>query len=65
VARKAIDLMRIAQYEGRLKIPKNELVWLDIMTDTLDDLPSKEEQFIDDQLAVADAERFLAAEYGL
>jgi hypothetical protein len=65
VARKAIDLMRAAHTEGRLRIPKNELGWLDSMTDTLDDLPSEEEQFIAEQLAASDTERFLPAEYGL
>lgn len=65
VARKAIELMRTAQAEGRLHIPENELVWLDTMSDALDDLPESEEQFITEQLALAEAGRFLPAEYGL
>lgn len=65
VARRSIELMRDAHAEGRLKIAENEVDWLDNMTDTLDDLPESEEEFISQQLAVADMEKFIPAEYGL
>ena len=50
---------------GRLRIADNEVGWLDMMTDTLDDLPEDEGEFIAEQLAMADADKFLPAEYGL
>ncbi len=65
VARKAIELMRTAHAGDHLRIAENELPWLDLMTDTLDDLPDDEGEFISQQLAMADPSRFIPAEYGL
>jgi len=65
VARKAIELMRTAHQAGELHIAANESDWLDNLTDDLDDLPETEEEFISQQLAMADPDRFLPAEYEL
>ena len=65
VARKAIELMTEAQADGQLRIAENELGWLEMMTDTLDDLPEDEGEFISQQLMMADRTKFLQAEYGL
>ncbi|MCU0771689.1 MAG: methanol--corrinoid methyltransferase [Verrucomicrobia bacterium] len=65
VARKAIDLMRAAHAQGKLRIAANEVQWFDTLRDTLDELPESESEFIDLQLGVADKTKFLAAEYGL
>jgi methanol--5-hydroxybenzimidazolylcobamide Co-methyltransferase len=65
VARKAVELLRGAHAEGRLRIAPNELVWFDTMQDTLDELPESESEFIARQLALADRSRFLPEEYGL
>ena len=65
VARKAIELMETAHNDGRLKIADNEVAWFEMMTDALDDLPDDEGEFISQQIAMADAEKFLPAEYGL
>jgi methanol--5-hydroxybenzimidazolylcobamide Co-methyltransferase len=65
VARKAIELMRDAHADGKLRIAENEADWLDNMTDALDDLPADEEQFIAGQLTTVDRTKFLPAEYGL
>ena len=64
-ARKAVELMRDAHNDGRLRIADNEISWLDIMTDALDDLPDDEGEFISEQIAMADPTKFLPAEYGL
>jgi methanol--5-hydroxybenzimidazolylcobamide Co-methyltransferase len=64
-ARKAVSLMRDAHKAGQLRIAANEVKWLDAMDDTLDDLPESEDQFISQQLAMADQEKFIAAEYDL
>jgi len=65
VARKAVDLMKGAYGNGKLHIAENEVEWFDTMSDTLDDLPESEEEFIAQQLAIADKTKFLPAEYGL
>jgi len=65
VARKAVSLMRDAHEAGQLYIAANEADWFDIMTDTLDQLPENEEQFISQQIAMADSSKFIPAEYGL
>jgi len=65
VARKAVDLLRTAHDQGRVRIAEHETVWFDTMQDALDELPENESEFIDGQLALADRTRFLPAEYGL
>lgn len=62
---KAIDLMRQAHRDGKLTIAENELNWLDLMEDSAASLPDDEGDFIQQQLAVADASKFLPAQYGL
>lgn len=65
VANKALELLRTAHADGRLRIAPNEVVWFDTLQDTLDDLPESESEFIGEQLAIADRSRFLPEEYGL
>ena len=65
VARKAVDLLRTAHQEGRVHVAPGETGWFDTMQDCLDELPDNEQEFIDQQLAVADKSRFLPEEYGL
>lgn len=65
VARTACDLMAKAHAAKKLKIAANEANWLDTMRESLDELPQSEEEFIAQQLAVADKSKFLPKEYGL
>jgi methanol--5-hydroxybenzimidazolylcobamide Co-methyltransferase len=65
VARKAVELLRGAHTNGKLRIAPNETVWFDTLQDTLDELPESESEFIAKQLALADRARFLPEEYGL
>jgi methanol--5-hydroxybenzimidazolylcobamide Co-methyltransferase len=65
VARKAVELLRGAHDQGRVRIAPNEVIWFDTMQDTLDELPESESEFIARQLALADRSRFLPEEYGL
>jgi methanol---5-hydroxybenzimidazolylcobamide Co-methyltransferase len=65
VARKAVELLRTAHEEGRLRIAKNETNWFGTMQDALDELPESEGEFIEAQLGLADPSRFLQSEYGL
>jgi methanol---5-hydroxybenzimidazolylcobamide Co-methyltransferase len=64
-ARTAIDLMEKANRGGLLRIAPNESHWLEHLRDTLDDMPDSEDEFISQQLALADPSKFLPAEYGL
>jgi methanol--5-hydroxybenzimidazolylcobamide Co-methyltransferase len=64
-ARCAVELLRAGHQAGRLKIAPREIGFLDTMTAQLDDLPEAEDQFITQQMAVADPSRYLPAEYGL
>jgi methanol--5-hydroxybenzimidazolylcobamide Co-methyltransferase len=65
VARKAVDLLRVAHEQRRVRIAANEVTWFDSLQDVLDELPDSESEFISQQLAMADRSRFLPAEYGL
>lgn len=65
VARKAVELLRGAHDQRKVRIAPNEVVWFDTMQDALDELPASESEFIAQQLALADRSRFLPEEYGL
>jgi len=65
VARKAVELLGNAHREGNLRVSPNEVAWFDTMQETLDKLPESENDFITEQLKVADRTRFLPEEYGL
>ena len=65
VARKAVELLRGAHEQGRVRIAPNEVIWFDTLQDTLDELPASESEFIGQQLVLADKSKFLPAEYGL
>ncbi len=65
VARKAVELLRRAHEQKKLRIAPNEVIWFNTLQDTLDELPESESEFISQQLALADRSRFLAEEYDL
>lgn len=64
-ARTACDLLSVAHGEGRVRIAANEAHWLDNLRESLDELPIAEDEFIAQQLAVADRGKFRPEEYGL
>lgn len=64
-ALEAIATMREGAESGCLHILEREKDWLDRMEETAGELPENEDDFIADQLALADNEKFLPAEYGL
>ena len=57
--------MENANRGGLLRIAPNESHWLGHLRETLDEMPDSEEEFISQQLALADPSKFLPAEYGL
>jgi methanol--5-hydroxybenzimidazolylcobamide Co-methyltransferase len=64
-ARCAVELLRAGHQAGRLKIAAREIGFLATMAAQLDGLPEAEDEFIAQQMAVADPSRYLPAEYGL
>ena len=64
-ALEAIAVLREGSESGSLHIIEREKEWLENLEESVGELPEKEDDFIADQLALADKEKFLAAEYGL
>ena len=64
-ARCALGRLRDAHNAGRLKIAARELGFFDTMTAQLDALPDDEGEFIAQQQAIANSDRYLPSEYGL
>jgi methanol--5-hydroxybenzimidazolylcobamide Co-methyltransferase len=64
-ARCAISLLRAGHAVGRLKIATREVGFLDSMAAQLDELPTDEGAFIDQQMALADRAKYIPAEYDL
>jgi methanol--5-hydroxybenzimidazolylcobamide Co-methyltransferase len=64
-ALETIRILREGAEKGCLKIAEREVAWLDTMEETVTSLPTEESDFIADQLALADREKFIPAEYGL
>jgi methanol--5-hydroxybenzimidazolylcobamide Co-methyltransferase len=58
VARRSVELLRDAAEDNRLRIAPNEFNWLENMLESLDELPDCEEEFISQQIAVADSSKF-------
>jgi methanol--5-hydroxybenzimidazolylcobamide Co-methyltransferase len=61
----AIQVLRDGLAGGDLRIAGREMMWLDTMEETVAALPLREDDFIAEQLPLADSSKFLAAEYGL
>lgn len=61
----AVQLLRSAHADGRLRIHQRELPWLDRIQSGVEALPDREGAFIDQSLATVDTSKFLAAEYDL
>jgi methanol--5-hydroxybenzimidazolylcobamide Co-methyltransferase len=64
-ALEAIAVLREGSNSGCLHIIEREKDWLENLEATVGELPESENDFIADQLALADKDKFLAAEYGL
>jgi methanol---5-hydroxybenzimidazolylcobamide Co-methyltransferase len=64
-ALEAVAILREGMQSGCLHILEREIDWLDRIEDSVGELPTSEDDFIADQLALADEEKFSAAEYGL
>jgi methanol--5-hydroxybenzimidazolylcobamide Co-methyltransferase len=61
----AVALLRQGHEKGALRIAAREVPWLDRLEETLQALPGKEDQFIDEMMGQVDTSKFVAADYGL
>ncbi len=59
----ALRLMRDAHRDGALKIHPREVPYLDRLQNTVEALPAKEPEFIDEMMAEVDTTKFVAADY--
>ena len=59
----ALRLIREAHRDGALRIQPRELPWLDRLQKTVDALPSKETDFIEEMMGQVDTTRFVATDY--
>src|SRR5262249_10307775 len=60
-ALKAIQLLR----EGDVKIPEREAGWLDTIEEAVSVLPAREDEFIEQMMAIVDQSKFVAQDYDL
>jgi methanol---5-hydroxybenzimidazolylcobamide Co-methyltransferase len=61
----ALGLMRGAHQNGDLKLAAREVPWLDRLERTLDHLPDKEADFINEMMAEVDSTKFRGEDYGI
>ena len=61
----ALEEIRQARQQGRVKLPAREDRWLDTLQSQADDLPENEEELMAEMLHLPEAARFLPEEYGL
>jgi len=59
----ALRLIRGAHQDGALKVHPRELPWLDRLEKTVEALPEKEAEFIDEMMGQVDTTKFVAADY--
>lgn len=65
VALKAVELIRDAHNAGELKLEDREVPFLDIVQNTVESMPDKEDDFIAEIMPELDKSKFVAKDYGL
>jgi hypothetical protein len=61
----AVALLRAAHHDGCLHLADREVPMLDLIADSVESLPSREDQFIDQMLGAVDTTKFIAWVFGL
>jgi methanol---5-hydroxybenzimidazolylcobamide Co-methyltransferase len=61
----AVDLLQKAYMDKRLSLSEREEPWLEMMRQSVEELPDREDAFIERMLGVVDMSRFSPAEYDL
>jgi methanol--5-hydroxybenzimidazolylcobamide Co-methyltransferase len=63
-ANKALDMIDEACQTGQLYVPEIELPWIDMLRQSLSEIPTEESQLVEEMLPVC-GEKFIPEEYGL
>jgi methanol--5-hydroxybenzimidazolylcobamide Co-methyltransferase len=61
----AVRLLRSGHKEGCLKLAPRELPWLDIIQDAVEEMPAREDAFINQIMSSVDTSKFVAKDYDL
>jgi methanol--5-hydroxybenzimidazolylcobamide Co-methyltransferase len=61
----AIGLLRAAYHEKQLSLSPREVPMLDLIQDSIEPLPDREDEFIGQMIALLDTSKFITSEYGL
>jgi methanol---5-hydroxybenzimidazolylcobamide Co-methyltransferase len=64
-AQKGLDLIEEAVFSGQLRSSDMENVWIGMIREELDSIPSEEDMFIEEMLKVTDHNKYVKKEYGL
>lgn len=64
-ARMAIQVLRKAIENGKTKIDKKEVAWLDKMEKQIENIPEDEQEFISNMIKANESEKFVPAKYDL
>jgi methanol--5-hydroxybenzimidazolylcobamide Co-methyltransferase len=63
-AQKGLDIIEEAFKSGQLLIPEMEISWIDMIRQTLSEIPADESQFVEEMLPLLES-KFIPKEYGL
>ena len=63
-AQKALNIIEEAHKSGELLLPEVELPWIDMLRDSLSEIPTDESKFVEEMLPTLES-KFIPSEYGL
>jgi methanol---5-hydroxybenzimidazolylcobamide Co-methyltransferase len=63
-ANKALNIIEEAHKSGELLLPEVELPWIDMLRDSLSEIPTDESKFVEEMLPTLEG-KFIPSEYGL
>ncbi len=64
-ALKAVELLDHAHKDHLLKLSPREIPWLQMIREAVEEMPDREDDFINQMMASVDTSKFVAADYGL
>jgi len=59
-----LDIIEEAYKSGQLLLPEVEIMWIDMLRDSLSDIPTDESKFVEEMLPTLEG-KFIPSEYGL
>jgi len=63
-AQKGLDIIENAYNAGQLLLPEKEIVWIEMLRQSLSEIPTDESKFVEEMLPMLDG-KFIPKEYGL